>query len=194
MEVSATVERAGRSATVVSLRMEQDAKPVAIALGAAAKWREGDPAWADGEPPAAPPPADAPALRRDARPMPPFFDHFDVRWVEGGAPGRAVEPGRNVSWLRPSAGGPLDHVAVTALSDGWMPAAFSRLGTFADVPTLDLTIHFRAPLPVPDEWALAVYSTRLSAGGVWEEDGELWTADGTLLAQSRQLAMIRARA
>jgi acyl-CoA thioesterase len=96
-----------------------------------------------------------------------------------------------VAWLRPREGGPLDHVALTALSDGWMPAAFSRLGRFADVPTLDLTIHFRSP---PEgEWALAVYSTRQASGGTWEEDGELWSAGGTLLAQSRQLAMIRER-
>ena len=193
VEVAATVERAGRSATVASLRMEQDGAPVAIALGAAAKWRDGDPAWADAEPPIAAPPEAASPLGRDG-PMPPFFDHFDVRWVDGGAPGRPSPTGRNVAWLRPRGGGPLDHLAVTAMSDGWMPAAFSKLGRFADVPTLDLTIHFRAPLPVADEWALAVYSTRFSAGGTWEEDGELWTPGGTLLAQSRQLAMIRDRA
>jgi acyl-CoA thioesterase len=42
------------------------------------------------------------------------------------------------------------------------------------------------------EWVLADYRSRISAGGVWEEDGELWAPDGTLLAQSRQLALIRA--
>jgi acyl-CoA thioesterase len=74
-----------------------------------------------------------------------------------------------------------------------IPAAFSRLGRFAIVPTLDLTIHFRSPLPVEgDGWALAVLDSRRSAGGTWEEDGELWSRDGRLLAQSRQLAMIRA--
>ena len=42
------------------------------------------------------------------------------------------------------------------------------------------------------DWVLADYRSRFSAGGVWEEDGELWALDGTLLAQSRQLALIRA--
>jgi hypothetical protein len=36
-----------------------------------------------------------------------------------------------------------------------------------------------------------VFESRMSAGGTWEEDGELWTSGGVLLAQSRQLAMIR---
>ena len=85
----------------------------------------------------------------------------------------------------------LDHVAVTALCDTMVPAAFSRLGRVVAVPTLDLTIHFRAPLPPPgDGWALAVYRSGASAGGVWEEDGELWSRDGVLLAQSRQLALL----
>jgi acyl-CoA thioesterase len=95
--------------------------------------------------------------------------------------------------VRPRPSGPLDAVAVTALSDTMVPAAFSRLGRLAIVPTLDLTIHFRAPLGADgDGWALAVFESRRSAGGTWEEDGELWARDGRLLAQSRQLAMIRA--
>jgi acyl-CoA thioesterase len=86
---------------------------------------------------------------------------------------------------------PLDHLAITALSDTMIPAAFSRLGRPAIVPTLDLTIHFRAPLPAAGEWVLAAYRSGRSAGGAWEEDGELWSRDGTLLAQSRQLALMR---
>ena len=78
------------------------------------------------------------------------------------------------------------------MSDGWLPAAFSRLGRPAIVPTFDLTIHFRRPLPVEGEWLLADYRSSFAAGGAWEEDGELWAPDGTLVAQSRQLAMIRA--
>ena len=77
------------------------------------------------------------------------------------------------------------------MSDGWMPAAFSKLGRPFGAPTVDLTIHFRAPV-AGGEWVLADYRSRFSAGGVWEEDGELWARDGTLLAQSRQLALIRA--
>jgi acyl-CoA thioesterase len=125
--------------------------------------------------------------------MPPFVGQLDVRWAGGGRPGHPAHEGRNVAWMRVHPPQPFDHLALTALSDGWMPAAMSKLGRLVVVPTLDLTIHFRAPAPVDADWLLAVYSSRFSAGGAWEEDGELWTQDGRLVGQSRQLAMIRER-
>ena len=72
-----------------------------------------------------------------------------------------------------------------------MPPAMSLAGRQLIVPTLDLTIHFRAPLPAAGEWVLAEFRSRLSRGGTWDSDGELWSQDGVLLAQARQLAMIR---
>ena len=190
VEVAVTTERFGRSTTSHSLRMEQDGRPVALALASCATWREGEPEWADAAAPEASPPEDCPPVQRvDGAPR--FHERFDIRWVDGGHPGRPAGAARNLAWLRLEEGGPLDHLAVTALSDGWMPAAFSKLGRFAIVPTFDLTIHFRAPLPAAGDWLLADYRSRFSAGGAWEEDGELWAADGTLVAQSRQLAMIR---
>jgi len=62
-------------------------------------------------------------------------------------------------------------------------------------PTIDLTIHIRRPLPpagmAPEDYVLGRFSTRLAVSGVWEEDGELWTPGGELVAQSRQLALVR---
>jgi hypothetical protein len=45
----------------------------------------------------------------------------------------------------------------------------------------------------PADHVLVRFSTRLSVAGVWEEDGELWTPGGELIAQSRQLALARER-
>ena len=67
-----------------------------------------------------------------------------------------------------------------------------RRGAGRFVPTVDLTIHFRAELPHPgardDVVARRVPHRRVADGGFLEEDGEVWAPDGTLLAQSRQLA------
>ena len=191
IEVRAVTERVGRSSTALSLRLEQDGTPMALALGACAAWREGEPEWADARPPDVPGhDACEPVRRLEGAPR--FQRCFDIRFAAGGFPGHPSEEARNVAWLR-LPGEPLDHLSVTAMSDGWLPAAFSKLGRFAIVPTFDLTIHFRAQLPPRGEWLLADYRSRVSAGGSWEEDGELWAQDGTLVAQSRQLAMMRAR-
>jgi acyl-CoA thioesterase len=187
IEVSAAIERAGGSTTTASLRLEQGGEPVALALGSCAVWRDGAPEWAEAAMPEAPPPEACWRLERHDG-APPFHRQFEIRWVDGVPSGEA----RNLAWLRPDPPRALDHLALTALSDGWMPAAFSKLGRSVRVPTVDLTIHFRTPLAAPAEWVLADYRSRFSAGGTWEEDGELWAADGTLLAQSRQLALIRA--
>jgi acyl-CoA thioesterase len=184
VEVAATVERSGGSATAVTLRMEQDGRPMVLALANAGEWREQDPAWDDARPPEVPGPEACPEVPLAG--LPPFLDNFEIRWAEG-EPGRA----RNVTWVRPRPATPLDHIAVTALADTMIPAAFTRFGRPLVVPTLDLTVHFRAPLPVEDEWALCVFESRLAAGGTWEEDGEVWSRGGRLLAHSRQLAVVR---
>ena len=52
----------------------------------------------------------------------------------------------------------------------------------------------RAELPHPglaaDAFVLASFRTTVAADGFLEEDGEVWAPDGTLLAQSRQLATV----
>jgi hypothetical protein len=59
---------------------------------------------------------------------------------------------------------------------------------------VDLTIHFRSALPVedarPDDFYLGVYDSKLARDGFFEETGEIWSAEGELLVQSRQLALI----
>jgi len=189
-EVCATVERAGRSTTTLSGRLLQDGRPLVLALGAFSAWRDGAPTWDETQRPDAPPPDDCPPVPR-VDGMPRFLDLLDVRWVSGGTFGAPAPEAANLAWLRPRPARALDHLALTALADHWMPAAFSRIGRVLATPTLDLTIHFRTPVAAPGEWVLARSASRLASGGVWEEDGELWSEDGTLLVQSRQLAMIR---
>ena len=62
------------------------------------------------------------------------------------------------------------------------------------VPTIDLTIHFRTALPLAgaasDDFVLAVFRSHLARDGFVEENGEIWSRDGTLLAESRQLALV----
>jgi acyl-CoA thioesterase len=86
-----------------------------------------------------------------------------------------------------------DAVVLTAMSDAWPPSIFARVRQPMTAPTLDLTVHFRRALPAPGaldtDHVLGVFRSRLAHEGFFEEDGELWSRDGVLLAQSRQLAM-----
>ena len=50
-------------------------------------------------------------------------------------------------------------------------------------------MHLRVSRPLPPDWVLGRFSTRTARDGFLEEDGEIYSRDGRLLAQSRQLAL-----
>ena len=187
LDVGAEVVREGRSSAGVALTADQDGRPMARALATAGEFRAEEESWSALAAPAAPAPEELPRL--PARPETPnFFEQIDARWVDGSPPAPPGGEAYNAMWLSV---GPLDAAAVAALSDVIMPPAFGKLGRFAFVPTIDMTIHFRAPVPEGEEWVLAVHRSDHSAGGTWTCDGELWSRSGQLLVQVRQLAMLR---
>ena len=126
------------------------------------------------------------------RPPLPFLDYWDHRFTRGGVV-NADGPAETEGWIRLAAPEPIDGPVVAAMTDAFPPAVFTRLGAPNPVPTVDLTIHFRVGLPMsglePDDFVLGHFRTRTVADGFLEEDGELWTAAGGLIAQSRQLAI-----
>jgi hypothetical protein len=89
---------------------------------------------------------------------------------------------------------PLDAPALALFCDAWFPPSFIALDAPAISPTVDLTIHFRQSISEcdcdPAALCLSVFDTRLLHDGLFEEDGVIWAADGTVLAQSRQLGII----
>ena len=90
-----------------------------------------------------------------------------------------------------------DEVTLAAISDAWPPAIFTSSDmppTFGGVPTVDLTVHILAPEALaalaPDAFVLVVFQTRAVQGGYLEEDGEIWSPTGQLLAQARQVGVV----
>ena len=123
-----------------------------------------------------------------------FADHFDYRYALGGRVFHGGDRAYSGGWMRLRRPVPIDAAVVACLVDAWMPSLFTRIDFRAYAPTVEMTVYFRAALPAPEvgpeEFLLGVFSSKRAEGGFWEEDGELWTRDGRLLAQSRQLALV----
>jgi acyl-CoA thioesterase len=192
VELRTRVERIGGRLTTVSGRLEQDGATVALALGAfSSSWDQALPDTAP-EMPDAPGPDGRQPFPRIPGQTPPFSDHFVMTPALGAPPFSGGEEARTGGWLALADPRPVDHVLLATYADAWFPAPFSRLTAPAAAPTIDLTIHFRTadPAVAAGEPVLAVFSSRTLRDGFWEEDGEIWSPDGRLLAQSRQLALL----
>ena len=195
LEIATVIERVGRSLTSCSARLTQDGKLIGLALGAFSKARPG-PEFADVQAPDAPPPEESPVIEppTDDPMIPDIAFRWENRMVRGGFPLEATGEAVITRWIRLPELRVVDGLVAAALTDAVIPAVFGRVDQPMIVPTVDLTIHFRSSLPVPDarpdDYVLASFRTNVVAEGFLEEDGEIWTRDGVLLAQSRQLAAV----
>jgi acyl-coenzyme A thioesterase PaaI-like protein len=120
----------------------------------------------------------------------PLLDRFDLRldpdtagWAVGEPTGRGLIRG----WLRMADGREPDVLSLLLAVDALPPVTFD-LGLPGWAPTLELTAHVRA-VPATG-WLKVVHATRNHAGGLLEEDAEVWDAAGRLVAQSRQLVRV----
>ncbi len=114
------------------------------------------------------------------------LDPACVGWAVGEPSGR----GRVQGWLRMADGREPDPLLLLLAVDALPPVTFD-LGLFGWTPTLELTAHVRAE-PAPG-WLRVAAWTRNVAGGMLEEDAEVWDSAGRLVAQSRQLALVPRR-
>jgi acyl-CoA thioesterase len=193
-EVRTAVERSGRSVTTATARLEQGGRLRALAVAAFGAPRPG-PEFSHLVMPEGVPPERAAPLAEGAAAIP-MRERYESR-LAFGSPRRGGAEARTGGWIRLREDpGPVDAPLITAYTDAWPPAVFTRLepGSLpGGVPTLDLTVHFRTPWPDdldPRDFALVTFRSRLAHEGFVEEDGEVWTRDGRLLAQSRQLAVM----
>jgi acyl-CoA thioesterase len=192
--IQAAVEREGRTMSNVTARFVQDDKVVALAMAAFSTPRTG-PSFDDLSMPEVAPPGTITAVPK--RPDFPFGDHFEFLRALGPEMGDLSDKAEIGVWMRMSPPQVVDHLVATQLMDAFAPAVFAKLGVGgggAGVPTVEMTYHFRSSLPLaearPDTWYLAVFRTTTARDGFIEEDGWLWSEDGTLVAQSRQLAIV----
>lgn len=190
-DVEVVVERVGRSLTSASARLSQGGRPLAIAVAALSTPRPG-PEFCDLTMPDVPEPEEldggGPGLQFPAGAVPVLMERYEQRWAVGPRPFSGSDHALSGGWIRLAEPAPVDAAVVVALTDAWMPALYSRVSGPFGITTVDLTVHLRDLPPAGyDDWCLVVFRSKVAADGFCEEDGEVWTRDGRLVAQSRQL-------
>ncbi|MBE0594354.1 MAG: thioesterase family protein [Gemmatimonadales bacterium] len=189
-EVDAAVLRSGRSLSTVRATLSQEGKPRLEVLAALGALGEPAPPRLTVPPPPIPAPEQCVERSGDEQGIElPILDRLEIRLhpdeARGGEAGRAQVTG----WIRLRDGREPDSHATVLFADAFPPAIFGLLGVVGWVPTLELTVHVRRR-PAPG-WMLGRFRTRDLADGRMIEDGMLWDSRGELVAQARQLALVR---
>jgi acyl-CoA thioesterase len=192
--VSVDVRREGGSVATAAadLRQGGDKRITALATYGDLDRLPDDVRTTAGEP-SMPPPAECvpnTMAPPEVRAIAPLMDRFDMRFHPdhvGWAVGQPSGNGELAAWFRLIDGREPDPISLLMVVDALPPVTFD-LGMPGWAPTLELTAHVRAR-PAPG-WLKVRHHTRNMAGGMFEEDCEVWDSAGRLVAQGRQLARL----
>jgi acyl-CoA thioesterase len=189
--IATSVVREGRTTAFGEAVLSQVGKDVVRAAAAFARLGGDGPLLVEGAPPDLPAPSDCVGV-----PVGSFCPatiaervEFRSRSLPGWFLGRPTGRPSSEFWMRFADGRDADLLALLVLVDSTAPSVL-ELG--AGSATIQLTVHLRAH-PAPG-WLACRTSTRFVSGGYHEEDFEVWDSAGTLVAQSRQLAIVQALA
>ena len=187
VDVAVEVAKRGKRTATAMARMAQNGREHLRVLATFGKLEDGPaPVYLAAQPPALPPP-DQCVPRSVPAQAASIGARFDYRGSKdmlelAPRPGGVAEIS---GWIRFADGRTPDPLSLVLIADAFPPPIFHVL-PISWVPTLELTVHIRAR-PAPG-WLLCTFRTRLVAGGLLDEEGEIWDEHGTLIAMSRQLA------
>ncbi len=199
--VDARPVRTNRSTQHWSIELRQDG---AVATTATAVFAVRRDTWESTEArmPQAPAAQDVPVEG-----MPPFVEwagNYEFRWVQGRipqVPGEGEEPAESddsttTFWVRDLPPRPLDFAALTGICDSFYPRVFLRRGTALPAGTVTFTVYFHADgdtlAKQGSEPVLGTARASAFGKGYFDQDAQIWGADGTLLATSHQLVYFKA--
>jgi len=188
------VLRSGRRFATASARLQDDDRQVLGVLGTFGDLSSPDPdapTLLDGGPPDLPPPDECAAVVPADPFPPPSTSRVELRLHpddSGSFGGRRSGTARIRGWFRLPEDEPLDTIGLLTAVDSFPPTIFNVDLPVAWMPTLELTAHVRRR-PSPG-WLAVEARTRSVDAGYLEVDGEYWDAEGRLVAQPRQLALV----
>lgn len=189
--------RLGRSVSVIDATLSRDNKVLSTTRAVVAPPWPDTTEFSDRTPPDFPPPE---SFTRETWDNPNFVRaRYDTRYAvgrpEAGYTGANTTVAEVAGWIRTNDHAPVDVALAIALTDSWIPAVMIRVG-FEDkvLNTLDLTSHLFHPFSPPiDDWIAVRNRTSISRDGYADIDTELWSTDGVLLGQGRQLGLLLPR-
>jgi len=186
VHIRTEVVKTGRTASVVRATMTQDDRLTLSTTVTAGRLPTDPPVWSDlPELPAEPPPgmtgltygADVPPIARSSRIL--------VDPAARNPDGREPEPVLR-GWVRP-VGEPPDVYFALFAGDA-LPPVPMNFGMVGWAPTVQLTALLRAA-PAPG-WLRTEIRSRSIGGGWFDEDATVIDAEGRLVCQARQLALV----
>lgn len=191
----AEVLREGKAVSQMLGRAVQEGQVVAIMQGSFGAPRQSAIAVAAEPAPAMPPVEACQELPFIAGMTPEFIRYLAMRWGLGGLPFTA-NPSREMGgWVRLR--GDVEREALSeahllALVDAWPPAVLQQLKGFAPGSSLTWTIEFVQPLPPLDshDWCRYRAEIEHARDGYGHCAAALWTAQGELVALSRQTVTV----
>jgi acyl-CoA thioesterase len=187
------VERTGRNMSNVTARLHSAGKLAGFAMASFGTRRAFNEFTAVTAP-------DARPVQPDEQPVVsplgvPNHKHFDM-FPRIGTFARGGGDAHVGGWVRPRGLGPIDHAMIPVLADLWIPAAYHRWTQPTPAVSVDITTHFRSSLPredvTPTSTVFVDLRTAGSIGGFVDEDVDIWSESGVLLAQSRQMRFVHA--
>jgi acyl-CoA thioesterase len=193
-EVTVAVRREGRQLATAAVDLVQDGGTRITALATVGDLAAGADDVATTAEPFALPPLEECVSNRHAPPelraVAPLMERFDMRFdpaLAGWAVGQPAGRAELAAWFRLEDDRDPDVLSLLLAVDALPPVTFG-LGRLGWAPTIELTAHVRAH-PAPG-WLRLRHVSRNIAGGLFEEDCEVWDSADRLVAQSRQLARL----
>jgi acyl-CoA thioesterase len=191
--IEVEVLRTGRTLSTACARLLQDGRERLRMLATYGDLDASEgPTLVTATPPPMPPPDDCVGFDMEATTME-IQKRFDLRLepgVAGGAMGSPVGRPEVGGWIRFADGREPDLKSLALFADA-LPPTVLNIERFGWVPTIELTIHFRAK-PAPG-FLRTWFASRFLMKSHVEEDGEIWDSKGNLVALSRQLSRILPR-
>jgi acyl-CoA thioesterase len=191
-EVVARPVRTNRSTQHWTLEIRQEGQAVLTGTAFTALRRD---TWAAVEHamPEVPAPDAVPPPRGPARVE--WVHRYEMRFIEGGYPetwdGRDHGTSRTRLWLRDAPARALDHGSLTALADVFFPRIWRRRSTFVPIGTVSMTVYFHCTAAALQAagtgWLLGQAQAQAFRGGYFDQNAQLWTEAGDLLATTHQV-------